>query len=80
MNHRKNEHPSDKPCRYFKEGKCNFTASECWYAHAVKPQGLKNPSCENESNEGFQMTSKNLPPDMKKLIDQLIKMSSKTMN
>ena len=33
MNHRKQEHPSHKKCRYYLKGECNFSASECWYLH-----------------------------------------------
>ena len=29
MNHRKEEHPSHKKCRYYLKGECNFSASEC---------------------------------------------------
>ena len=36
MNHRKEEHPSHKKCRYYLKGECNFSASECWYLHEDK--------------------------------------------
>ena len=32
MNHRKNDHPSNKKCRNFPSGKCVF-GSDCWYVH-----------------------------------------------
>ena len=32
MNHRKTAHPSNKRCRNFPGGKCNFE-KECWYVH-----------------------------------------------
>ena len=33
MNHRKEEHPSHKQCRYFVKGECKFSGDECWYVH-----------------------------------------------
>ena len=33
MNHRKEEHPSHKKCRYFIKGTCHFSGDECWYIH-----------------------------------------------
>ena len=35
MNHRKEEHPSNKVCRFFKEQACIFEAIECWYKHDI---------------------------------------------
>ena len=77
MNHRKKEHPSDKLCRYFKDGKCSFSASECWYAHGNQAQAKVFPNAENAD---FREATKNLPPDMKQVIDQLIKISAKALN
>ena len=36
MSHRKEVHPSNKTCRYYIKGECNFSADECWYAHKDK--------------------------------------------
>ena len=33
MEHRKEEHPSHKKCRYFIKGECKFSSHECWYLH-----------------------------------------------
>ena len=44
MNHRKEEHPSNKICRYFKEDACQFTDVMCWYKHESK---LAHKSQEN---------------------------------
>ena len=33
MEHRKEEHPSHKTCRYYIKGECLFSAEECWYLH-----------------------------------------------
>ena len=33
MNHRKEEHPSHKKCRYYVKGECKFSGDECWYVH-----------------------------------------------
>ena len=58
MNHRKKEHPSNKICRYFKDGCCEFTDEECWYrhldAHQNKTQDILKPhlSCQL-CNENF---------------------------
>ena len=77
MTHKNNEHPTNKTCRYFKDGKCHFSASECWYKHDKIPEGERIKVNENMD---FQAATKNLPPDMRMLIDQIIKISSKTMN
>ena len=33
MNHRRDNHPTDKMCFYDAEDKCSFSASQCWYKH-----------------------------------------------
>ena len=38
MNHRSAKHPTDKMCRYFKEGTCNYEDEECWYSHVKTSQ------------------------------------------
>ena len=42
MNHRKEEHPSHKKCRYFLQGACNFSKAECWYLHEDGSTGEHN--------------------------------------
>ena len=80
MNHRSSEHPTTKACRYFKQGTCNFSAEDCWYAHA-KTSSSKDITKEAPGvNEDFQMIPKNLPPDMNMLINQLINVVSKNQN
>ena len=69
MTHKNNEHPTNKTCRYFKDGKCHFSASECWYKHDKIPEGERIKVNENMD---FQAATKNLPPDMRMLIDQTI--------
>ena len=39
MNHRKEEHPSHKKCRYYTKGECNFSAEDCWYLHEERATG-----------------------------------------
>ena len=80
MNHRNIEHPTNKMCRYFKEGKCNFSYDECLYSHE-KTSPKKGPynAAEREPTD-FQIEAKTLPPDMNLLINQLLKMASKTQN
>ena len=38
MNHRKQQHPSHKRCRYYLKGECKFSRDECWYLHEEKGQ------------------------------------------
>ena len=33
MEHRKEEQPSHKKCRYYIKGECFFSSEECWYIH-----------------------------------------------
>ena len=80
MNHRSVEHPTQKPCRYFKEGTCNFSAEDCWYSHVKKTSKKNTPEDVPEDTEDFQMDTKNLPPDMKVLIGQILKIASRKQN
>ena len=43
MEHRKEEHPSHKKCRYFVKGECFFSAEECWYIHEDTTTETNNP-------------------------------------
>ena len=53
MNHRKEEHPSHKVCRYFLKGMCNFNSEECWYLHEdrsgseMSHDNFQCPVCKN---------------------------------
>ena len=40
MNHRRDNHPTDKACRYDLEDRCKHSSEECWYKH----KNGKNPS------------------------------------
>ena len=40
MNHRRDNHPTDKACRYDLEDRCKHSSQECWYKH----KNGKNPS------------------------------------
>ena len=42
MNHRREEHPSNRVCRYFKLGSCDFDDGECWYKHTTKSMPQKS--------------------------------------
>ena len=46
MNHRKEAHPSNKKCRDFPDGKCNF-GLKCWYVHEEELMDL-DESFKNE--------------------------------
>ena len=80
MKHRAAEHPTKKACRYFKVGTCSFQAEDCWYSHEEKLPENENPNEITEEAQDFRMETKNLPPDMKMLINQIIKIASKTKN
>ena len=51
MNHRKEEHPSHKKCRYFLKGECKFEGKDCWYLHEDRPM---NGTHVTEVNSGIQ--------------------------
>ena len=48
MEHRKEEHPSHKKCRYYLKGECKFGGEECWYVHEDKVNKNGRPD-ESES-------------------------------
>ena len=50
MNHRKQEHPSHKKCRYYVKRECVFSSDECWYLHEDNVNG--NPLLNN--HQSFQ--------------------------
>ena len=49
MNHRKEEHPSHKKCRYFLKGECNFSAEDCWYLHENEDKDSKSSHAEKDN-------------------------------
>ena len=62
MNHRKEKHPSNKVCRYFKKGECLFDEDTCWYKHvkSVEPEetitnNLKCGTCDNLFSDNSQL-------------------------
>ena len=42
MNHRKEEHPSHKKCRYYLKGECKFSSHDCWYIHEDEQTSSNN--------------------------------------
>ena len=49
MNHRKEEHPSNKICRYFLLKSCIWEASACWYKHENKTEEMETESSHESS-------------------------------
>ena len=49
MEHRKEENPSHKTCRYYIKGECFFSPQECWYLHEDK-HTEKEPDTQQEEN------------------------------
>ena len=49
MNHRRNMHPTNKPCRNDAIGRCNFTAEVCWWKHKSK---VHTNNLHNAQNNG----------------------------
>ena len=49
MEHRKEEHPSFKKCRYITKGECMFSSNECWYLHE-DPQNLYESESQQKKN------------------------------
>ena len=48
MNHRREEHKSNKTCRYFLQNSCRFEAKECWYKHENKQSEKDVDRCCSE--------------------------------
>ena len=46
MNHRRDNHPTDRSCRYDLEDRCKHSAEECWYKH----KSGRNPKIPTESS------------------------------
>ena len=48
MTHRKEEHESNKTCRYFLKNSCLFDAKDCWYKHEKrKEEERKEHNCKS---------------------------------
>ena len=67
MNHRKEEHPFKKKCRYFAKGECNFSSEDCWYVHG---EDGKDDTNTNQVEEDFEcFVCKNLFPSKYDLME-----------
>ena len=53
MNHRRDNHPTNKMCFYDEESKCSFSASQCWYKHkeSRKSTNSEVSSSKQQRNE-----------------------------
>lgn len=49
MNHRKEDHPSHKQCRYYLKGECMFSRDECWYLHEDTTQTKRVDTDKSEN-------------------------------
>ena len=50
MNHRRDNHPTDKACRYDLEDKCKHSSEECWYKHKNGRNPLNKTQSSNMNN------------------------------
>ena len=75
MTHKKEEHPSNRTCRYFLTNSCIFSEKECWFKHKNKAEEEKNKEIieEDASNEVFQKAPNKAPPDQMNLLGEIIK-------
>ena len=82
MVHRKTVHASIiNECRYFKEGRCKHSSSECWYRHGSYAEVVSNsnqsiPANSNQSlspNPNFQSANTAFPPDKLDTVVMLLK-------
>ena len=74
MNHRKEEHPSNKICRYFLKKECIWDANACWYKHVNESEemetetspGISCDKCEKRfvENKDFRMHMKKQHPSL----------------
>ena len=53
MNHRRDNHPTDKACRYDLEDRCKHSSEECWYNHK-NGRGPSNQTKHLNVNECFE--------------------------
>ena len=70
MNHRRDNHPTNRPCRYDLENRCKHSADVCWYRHKnstnqSQTQANKCYDCNEEFRErnDLMMHKKNQHPD-----------------
>ena len=78
MNHRREEHKSNKPCRYFLENRCNYEAEKCWYKHEEKAKMINEHNTDGQLNqEGqdsvFHRAVNKTPPDQMNSLSEIIK-------
>ena len=51
MNHQKENHPSQRPCRYNLQNTCKFSAEVCWFRHTGGSEvNAEVVSCYNCAN------------------------------
>ena len=53
INHRRDNHPTDKACRYDLEDRCKHSSEECWYQHK-NGRNTHNKTQLSNSNECFE--------------------------
>ena len=82
MTHRREEHPSNKTCRYFLTNSCLFSEKECWFKHKNKAEEEKNKEIieEDTSNEVFQKAPNKAPPDQMNLLGEIIMQNLEMIN
>ena len=78
MNHRREEHKSNKPCRYFLENKCVYDAKKCWYRHEEKvmvtDEHITDEKLNHEGQDStFHKALNKTPSDQMNLLSEMIK-------
>ena len=72
MTHKKEEHPSNKTCRYYLKNTCLFSEKECWFKHTNIPEEGKNKESKEveTSDVDFQKAPNKTPPDQMNLLGE----------
>ena len=58
MNHRRDNHPTNKTCRYDLEDRCKHSSEECWYLHKNGRRPNTSNQSESHINECFECNMK----------------------
>ena len=58
MNHRRDNHPTDKYCRYDLEDRCKHSSEACWYKHKIGNNQILSNQPNQNLNKCFECNLK----------------------
>ena len=83
MNHKKKNHPSDKPCSKYEVGECVYTAEKCWYSHDAQTQPkspIPSHRNDNQSQDFWPpLQNPNPPPQIQQIMTMMMNKQTQMM-